>query len=55
MAKNHSKEFIGIVKDGKLSCGKEIAELIRRFEGKKLVVAIKECKRRRSNPQNRYY
>jgi hypothetical protein len=50
-------EFSGIVTNGKLprEVSERIASTIRRMEGKRLLIVIKEQKRQRSNKQNRYY
>ena len=50
-------EYAGVVENGKLplAVGQLIAKAIRGMEGKRLVISIREQKRRRSNNQNRYY
>ncbi len=51
------REFLGRVTNGKLP-GRifdDLAEVARRFDGKTLVVSIREQKRRRSTNQNAYY
>lgn len=50
-------EFSGLVTSGKLppQVAQAIASAIRRLEGKRLVVSLREQKRRRSTRQNAYY
>ena len=50
-------EFAGPVYDGTLppAVAKQIAAAIRSLEGKRVVVTIREQKRKRSNNQNSYY
>lgn len=57
MQNSNTREFIGVVENGHLSSGLrvQIADTMRRMEGKRLAISIKEIKRRRSNNQNRYY
>jgi hypothetical protein len=49
-------EFSGLVANGKLprEVAERVASTIRRMEGKRLVIAIKEQKRKRSNQANAY-
>ena len=57
MQNSNTREFIGTVENGHLPYGlrAQIADTMRRMEGKRLAISIKEVKRRRSNNQNRYY
>lgn len=52
-----SLEFSGQVTDGKLpkAVSERIAAVIRQFDGKRVVVTVKEQKRRRSLNQNAFY
>lgn len=53
----HSLEFSGLVTDGKLPVAvrQRVVATIRQFEGKRIVVTVKEQKKTRSGQQNRYY
>lgn len=52
-----SLEFCGLVTDGKLPAevSDKIAAVIRRMEGKRVLVTVREQKRRRSLNQNAFY
>lgn len=50
-------EWIVTIVDGKLprDVAHEIASVVRRMDGKRIALTIKDARRKRSNPQNRYY
>jgi hypothetical protein len=50
-------EFVCPVVDGRLPerDAKRIGEVIRKFDGKRVVVSVQEVKKTRSSQQNRYY
>jgi hypothetical protein len=52
-----SVEFTALVNKGCLPKGiaDQIADVVRRMDGKRLRIKIEEFKQRRSSPQNRYY
>lgn len=52
-----SREFIATIENGKIprDVAEDIAAIFRRMEGKRLVISIKEWKRRRSLKQNNFY
>jgi len=47
--------FTSTVTEGRLHCGRQIAQLLRCYEGKRVWIEIKQIKNRRSINQNSFY